>query len=139
MAQAFTACGKLLLLSSRAQRGICFFAILKKKAGSLSKPRPRNGSFRVFPQPTSACSTRAPLQGCAEPLFLGFYGIVTEKCPGAPTAPAGKSREAITDRPLCSEDDLLPPELFSTPGPRGEYLFGAWKMSAVCRTFVNKL
>ena len=39
------------LMSSRAKRGICFFANPKKKADSSGKPRPRNGTFGIFPQP----------------------------------------------------------------------------------------
>src|SRR5258708_38553136 len=42
---------KSAILSSRAQRGICFFTNTSKKADSSGKPRPRNDSFGVFPQP----------------------------------------------------------------------------------------
>jgi hypothetical protein len=39
------------LLSSRAKRGICFFAIARKKAVPSGKPGPRDDSRGVFPQP----------------------------------------------------------------------------------------
>src|ERR1700681_4536410 len=42
---------KSAILLSRAQRGICFFTNTRKKADSSGKPRPRNDSFGVFPQP----------------------------------------------------------------------------------------
>src|ERR1700719_3509593 len=42
---------KSVILSSRAQRGICFFTNARNKADSSGKPRPRNDSFGVFPQP----------------------------------------------------------------------------------------
>jgi hypothetical protein len=38
-------------MSSRAKRGICFFANPKKTADSSGKPRPRNDTFGIFPQP----------------------------------------------------------------------------------------
>ena len=38
------------LMSSRAKRGICFFANRKKKADSSGNPRPRNHKFGIFPQ-----------------------------------------------------------------------------------------
>src|SRR5712691_6489387 len=42
---------KYFLLSSRAKRGICFFANPTKKADSSGKIRPRNDKIGVFPQP----------------------------------------------------------------------------------------
>src|SRR5260370_40898600 len=42
---------KSAILSFRAQRGICFFTHTRKKADSSGKPRPRNDSFGVFPEP----------------------------------------------------------------------------------------
>src|SRR5579863_3976100 len=39
---------KSSLMSSRAKRGICFFANPKKKADSSGKPRPRNDTFGIF-------------------------------------------------------------------------------------------
>src|SRR6266853_3687766 len=44
---------KYFLLSSRAQRGICFFANPTKKADSSGKIRPRNDKIGVFPQPAN--------------------------------------------------------------------------------------
>jgi hypothetical protein len=41
---------KRSLMSSRAKRGICFFANRKKKADSTGNPRPRNHKFGIFPQ-----------------------------------------------------------------------------------------
>ncbi len=38
-------------MSSRAKRGICFFANPEKKADSSGKPRPLNDTFGIFPQP----------------------------------------------------------------------------------------
>jgi hypothetical protein len=37
-------------MSSRAKRGICFFATPKKKANSSGNPRPRNDTIEIFPQ-----------------------------------------------------------------------------------------
>jgi len=42
---------KSSLMSSRAKRGICFLSNLKNKADSSGKPRPRNDTFGIFPQP----------------------------------------------------------------------------------------
>jgi hypothetical protein len=50
VAQASQAAEKYLLLSSRAERGICFFANPTKKADSSGKIRPRNDKIGVFPQ-----------------------------------------------------------------------------------------
>src|SRR5260221_8754277 len=49
---------KSAILSSRAQRGICFFTNTRKKADSSGKPRPRNDSFGVFPQPLKPRPTK---------------------------------------------------------------------------------
>src|SRR5580704_11358639 len=42
-------------MSSRAKRGICFFANPKKKADSSGKPRHRKNTFGIFPQPVQPC------------------------------------------------------------------------------------
>jgi hypothetical protein len=42
------------LMSSRAKRGSCFFANPKKEADSSDKPRPRNDTIGIFPQPVMA-------------------------------------------------------------------------------------
>jgi hypothetical protein len=49
--QAEEAAENSSLLSSRAKRGICFFANRKEKADSSGKLRPRNDTFGIFPQP----------------------------------------------------------------------------------------
>jgi hypothetical protein len=49
-AAAEEAAEKSSLLSSRAKRGICFFANPEEKADSSGKPRPRNDTFGIFPQ-----------------------------------------------------------------------------------------
>jgi hypothetical protein len=50
---AEAAAEKSSLMSSRAKRGICFFANPKKKADSSGKPRPRIDTFGIFPQPAT--------------------------------------------------------------------------------------
>jgi hypothetical protein len=52
---ASEAAEKSSLMSSRAKRGICFFTNPKKKADSSGKPRPRNDTFGIFPQPVQPC------------------------------------------------------------------------------------
>jgi len=46
--RGFTGCGKIAFLSSRARRGICFFADPEQKADSSGKPRPRKDTFLYF-------------------------------------------------------------------------------------------
>src|ERR1700747_246876 len=74
---------KQLQLSSRAQRGICFFAIPKKKADSSGNVRPRNDKFGVFPQPVKPRSF-LKLNDAVRSRALQRYGnscSYTEGCP----------------------------------------------------------
>jgi len=47
-ARALQAAEEVRLLSSRAERGICFLAKSKKKADSSGQPSPRNDRFPDF-------------------------------------------------------------------------------------------
>jgi glycine dehydrogenase subunit 2 len=71
---AEAAAEKSSLMSSRAKRGICFFTNPKKKADSSGKPRPRNDTFGIFPQPVKPRPTDrdcgAPLGPCQGSFLL---------------------------------------------------------------------